>query len=71
MHKSSFWKTIIPLQKPAHKNRIRVVYDKTIPDFHMLLKEQTWDKVYNAVNVNRMFNNFLCPSEVLLKQLSY
>jgi hypothetical protein len=60
MHKSSFWKTKIPLQKPAHKNKIRVIDDQTVADFQMLLKEQTWDTVYNVVNVNRMFNNFLC-----------
>jgi hypothetical protein len=48
----------IPLQKPAHKNKIRVTDDQTLATFQMLLKEQTWDTVYSADDVNRMFNNF-------------
>jgi hypothetical protein len=50
----------IPLQKPAHKNKIRVTDDQTIAKFQVLLKEEMWDTVYNADNVNRMFNNFHC-----------
>jgi hypothetical protein len=48
----------IPLQKPTHKNKIRAIDDQTIAKFQMLLIEQTWDTIYSADNVNRMFNNF-------------
>jgi hypothetical protein len=50
----------LPLQKPAHKNETRIVDEQTITKFQMLLKEETWHTVYNADNVNRMFNNFHC-----------
>ena len=50
----------IPLQKPAHKNKIWVIDNQTIAKFQMVLKEETWDTVYNVGNVNRMFNNFHC-----------
>jgi hypothetical protein len=50
----------LPLQKPAHKNETWTVDEQTITKFQMLLKEETWHIVYNADNVNRMFNNFHC-----------
>jgi hypothetical protein len=48
------------LQKPAHKSKTWIVVGKTIAKFQMLLKEETWDTVYNSKNVNRMFNNLHC-----------
>jgi hypothetical protein len=32
----------LPLQKPAHKNKIRIVDEQTRAKFQMLLKEETW-----------------------------
>jgi hypothetical protein len=50
----------LPPQKPAHKNKTWTVDVQIVAKFQMLLKEETWDTVYNADNVNRMFNNFHC-----------
>lgn len=50
----------IPFQKPAHKNKIWIIDNQTIANFQLLLKEETWNMVSNADNVNRMFNSFHC-----------
>jgi hypothetical protein len=55
----------LPLQKPAHKNKIEIIDEQTIAKFQMLLQEETWDTVYNADNVIECLQFSLYPSEVL------
>jgi hypothetical protein len=47
-----------PSRKVAIKNKIRVIDAQTIAKFQLLLREETWDTVYDTEDVNSMFNNF-------------
>jgi hypothetical protein len=47
-----------PSRKVALKNKNRVIDAQTIAKFQLLLKEETWDIVYDTEDVNSMFNNF-------------
>jgi hypothetical protein len=48
----------IPLQKMSHKSITRLINDETLVKFQSLLG--AWESVFNADNVNGMFNNFHC-----------
>jgi hypothetical protein len=47
-----------PSWKVALKSKIRVIDAQTIAKFQLLLREETWDIVYDTEDVNSMFNNF-------------
>jgi len=52
--------TQIPLQKMSHKSITRLINDETVGKFQSLVGEESWESVFNADNVNGMFNNFYC-----------
>ena len=53
LHKTN----IIPQQKFSKKNS-RLINDQTINSFQLLLKDDTWNQVYNSSCTNEIFNKF-------------
>jgi len=48
---------LIPKQK-APKIKLRLINDATISSFQKLLKEETWNQIYDTSGINETFNVF-------------
>jgi len=51
-------KTQVPLQKIAHKIKIRLINNEIIVNSQSQLTKTSWQSVYNADNVNITFYSF-------------
>jgi hypothetical protein len=46
-------------KKVSLKQRTRIINSETLTNFQSLLKQETWQSVYQTQDTNNMFNSFL------------